>query len=192
MDAFSDYIHIKDNPELADLISSRCKNYLDQCSADEKYQGEKTTFFEHTLTEDTELIPLYNFLFEESFEYCKIIGIDVNVLTPSIDSIWVSNIGYRGSHPYHTHSPGSHLSGTFYVAVEEDSSPITFLSRFFYNDSWYDLPFVQKNQYSASSIRIPSFNGRLVLWKSDLIHGVLDNKTKTRIAISFNITLHRK
>lgn len=192
MDAFSDYIHTKDNLELANLIVSRCKHHLDQCSVDEKYQGEKTTFFEYALIEDIELTPLYNFLLEESFEYCKVIGVDIGMIVPRIDSLWISNVGYKGSHSHHTHCPGSHLSGTFYVDIEEGSSPITFLSRFFYNDIWYNLPFVQKNQYSASSIRIIPSNGRLILWKSDLIHGVVENKTQNRIAVSFNVTLYRK
>lgn len=192
MDAFSEYVHVTDNVQLANRISDRCQYHLNQCQPSDKYQGEKTTFFDKTILNDVELDALYNYILEQSREFCYIIGVDVNLVHPVISSLWISTIGYHGNHPYHTHCPDSHISGTFYVNIDAGSAPITFLSRFFYNDVWYNLPFIKKNQYSAPSIKIPPINGRLIMWKSDLIHGVLRNETKIRVAISFNILLQRK
>lgn len=192
MDAFTDYIHVTENIELANSILPRCEYHLNTCVIDGRYQGHQTTFFQKELIDDIELNELYDYLILESIQFCTVVGIDVDQIKPNIDSLWISNMGLQGNHPYHTHSPGSHLSGTFYVQTDTESSPINFLSRFFYNDIWYNLPFSIKNQYSAPSVRFLPKPGRLLIWKSDLIHGVVDNKTSTRIAVSFNITLQRK
>lgn len=192
MDAFIDYIHLADNVDLSKELKSICEEYLSKCHTTKKYRGERTTFFDNQFINDTRLIKLYDFVVEESLVYLDVIGVDRLSVSPSITALWFSNIGSNGNHQYHSHSPGSHLSGTFYIDIEPDSSPIIFLSRFFYNDIWIDLPYKEKNMYSASTIQIPSKNGRLLLWKSDMIHGVVNNQTDVRNTCSFNITFFRK
>jgi uncharacterized protein (TIGR02466 family) len=187
MELFTDYIHKTENPQLADLISSTCIEHLNSSETDSRYTGNKTTFFSQNFLYDPLLVPLYNYIIKESINYAKVLGLDTEKISPTITALWISNTGVLGTHPYHTHSPGSHISGTFYVLPDEGSSPITFLSKHFYNDVWYNLPFINKNKYSATSQSIEPTKGKMLMWKSDLIHGVLTNNSNTRIAISFNL-----
>lgn len=192
MDAFIDYIHIAENINLSKELRSICKEYLSDSKTTKKYQGEQTTFFDNQFINDPRLVDFYNFIVNESLVYSDIIGVDTSLISSSITALWFSNIGLNGNHQYHSHSPGSHLSGTFYIDIDENSSPIIFLSRSFYNDIWFDLPYREKNMYSSTSIQIPPKNGRLLLWKSDMIHGVVNNQTHTRNSCSFNINFFRK
>lgn len=105
-----------------------------------------------------------------------------------ITDSWI-NISKKGAfqHPhYHTNS---FISGTYYVSLKENSSPLKF--------NYHDIsPYTQRQSLILEKEKITKYNsdviidvkeGDLLLWSSHLTHGFSNNNSDERISISFNI-----
>ena len=99
---------------------------------------------------------------------------------------WVNVMTQNAVHSAHSH-PGSVLSGTFYVAMPKDASPLKFqdprLSHFM------NAPTVKSNAKIQNQrfLTINSKPGDLILFESWLMHEVPLNISKEpRISVSFN------
>jgi uncharacterized protein (TIGR02466 family) len=129
-----------------------------------------------------------------------------------INNMWI-NINPPGSHnKLHRHvNPPSLdritssciLSGTYYVYVPENSGDLVFHNgREDYSHMTHEPAIVRipeiflknyKNMHIRPLYRVKPKAGDLLLWFSDLIHGVEHNKSEeNRISISFNLGLKLK
>ncbi|WP_331351894.1 putative 2OG-Fe(II) oxygenase [Cellvibrio sp. UBA7671] len=189
MEVFSNYIHISHNPEIASALYDECKSILDRVNLDEKYLYGKTSYFDSgakSIIEDSQL--LREFIIKNVVEYCQIVGLDIGQSKPNITDFWISDMYKHGHHDFHTHNM-SHISGTFYIRVEENSSPIVFWGNDFASDPWWNLKKSSFNRFNAACWKIPVKDGMLLLWKSNIIHSVPPNESCSRLAASFNILL---
>lgn len=155
-------------------------------------------------------------------ELCDIIAIQFKQFHAELDLVdqvefeildmWV-NVNFPGCHNrFHRHvnppsldriTSSSILSGTFYVNVPKDSGELVFHSgREDYAQMTHEASIVRipeiffknsKNPNIRPVYRIKPNEGDLLLWFSDLIHGVEVNKSdENRISISFNLGLKLK
>ena len=105
-----------------------------------------------------------------------------------ITESWLNYTNYNQQHHFHKHN-NSYLSGVFYInTIENDGIK-------FFNDggglfNMFDIESEDLHTYNAPSWELPVSTGQLLLFPSDLQHGVKVNKeNKTRISLSFNTFL---
>lgn len=105
----------------------------------------------------------------------------------ALENLKISNMWANISHEHdfifpHVHS-NSLLSGAFYVKKYPDSK----IS--FFNDIASIMPDPQvRNELNYAYCEYDCNPGRLLLWKSDFLHGTKKQHTGEKIVISFNIT----
>lgn len=128
--------------------------------ADQRYFNGFTTYF--------------NFSYHDYLITCPELNNLRNFITDSIDSdlvfdsIWCTRMGENSFHKAHDHA-GQIVSGTFYVSLPDNSSPIVFKDG---------------DEYKEYNVQ----EGDLLLWPADVVHGVPLNKSTTfRETISFNL-----
>lgn len=98
-----------------------------------------------------------------------------------ISSMW-SNISYKGDYLFpHIHA-GNILSGAFYVK----SDPKNKIKFFNLPDDMFPLP-QQFNELNYKFCEYECLPGRLLMFKSDFMHGTESQITDEKIVISFNI-----
>jgi len=108
----------------------------------------------------------------------------------TIQNSWV-NVNKPGQDlPAHFHS-NSFLSGTFYIASEEEhGSPIRFhsqLKNFSYSFEDQIMDTTEYNPYLCTTRDVASIPGSLVLFSSQLVHSVPQNRSEyNRVSLSFN------
>jgi uncharacterized protein (TIGR02466 family) len=101
-----------------------------------------------------------------------------------IDTMW-TNISYEGSYIFPHIHPASFISGVYYVKKFPDSK-----ISFFKDYSMLPTPEVF-NDLSYEYCMYDCDPGRLLMWKSDFLHGTGRQPEGEKIAISFNITVKR-
>ena len=105
-----------------------------------------------------------------------------------ITESWLNYTNYNQQHHFHKHN-NSYLSGVFYInTIESDGIK-------FFNDAgglynMFDIESDDLHIYNAPSWEVPVSTGQLLLFPSNLQHGVKVNKeNKTRISLAFNTFL---
>ena len=193
MNLFIDYIHHNLNEELANYLYPISKKILSETPEHPDYINGKTSyFFRRTPLEyENNLLPFYNYVFRNSIEYFKVLEVDIEIYNIEFTNIWFSEMYKYGSHETHTHQ-GSHLSGTFYVNYNDENSKIRFYRPDHFYNSLAEIHFKKYNNYNSQVWDFPTEKGKLLLWQSSLMHGVLTNLSNNRIAISFNLNLIKK
>jgi len=188
---FSTGMRLCENIPLADSLLESCKNILSKCNNHESYAFGKTSFFnkELDLFKDHRFDKFKDYVIREAFNYLKDCGMDVEnlKLVPSI--AWVSEMYKGGSHPHHSHAPYCQISGNFWVHADEKSSPLIFYRDKGLADIWQDFPIKNKTVFNIDQLEVQAKKGSMAIWKSDIIHSVYNNKSDSRIAISFNLIL---
>ena len=100
-----------------------------------------------------------------------------------ITQSWLNITGGGESHHEHTHS-NSIVSGVWYPHTHEKLPPIQFLKD---RDKSIELNVVNYNYYNNDSFLFPAKAGELLLFPSNMRHGVMSNKyDEKRISLSFN------
>ena len=144
------------------------------------------------ILEEPEFADLKKFCLECVHQYSKDVTNGGQEL--EIQQSWV-NVNEPGmSHPQHWHS-NSFLSGVFYLmSAQKDGAPIVF-SAHNRNFSLYLEPAeryeeteeVEHNKYMATSLRVASVPGSLLVFSSLMPHQVpLNESDSVRISLSFN------
>lgn len=101
-----------------------------------------------------------------------------------IDTMW-TNISYEGNYIFPHIHPASFISGVYYVKKFPDSK-ISFFK------DYNMLPTPESfDQLSYEYCLYDCEPGRLLMWKSDFLHGNGRQAEGEKIAISFNITVRR-
>jgi uncharacterized protein (TIGR02466 family) len=129
------------------------------------------------------LAPLASSILDHAMNFCLIIGYDPETaFSFNIINMWV-NISDQHDYNFpHTH-PGSVISGAFYIKATPENI-ITFYDKY----ETLTLPLGQDTMYSMSHTSYDCLPGRLLLFKSDFVHGNVPQKLPgEKIVISFNI-----
>jgi len=101
---------------------------------------------------------------------------------------WVNINPPHTSNERHTH-PGSDLSVVMYVKVPENSGAIE-MTNPAYIESFNLLSSVRPEANLAPSVAITPMEGRVLIFPSNILHRVLENKSNDdRISISWNIKI---
>ena len=100
-----------------------------------------------------------------------------------ITQAW-TNICEKGKkHHEHAH-PNSIVSGVFYFQIDETLPPIEFKNT---NNNSLSLEIKNQNNFNSATFLLPLNSGELILFPSNLVHSVPENKSdKPRISLAFN------
>jgi uncharacterized protein (TIGR02466 family) len=160
---------------------------------------------------DTRFKPLVDIIETQYKQLHAELGL-VDQVDFEVNNMWV-NVNFPGCHNrFHRHvnppsldriSSSSIISGTYYVHVPENSGDLVFhAGREDYSHMTHEAAIVripeiflknQKNMHIRPIYRVKPQAGDLLLWFSDVIHGVEHNKSdEHRISISFNLGLKLK
>jgi uncharacterized protein (TIGR02466 family) len=190
---FATPARFNENKDLATRLLNPCKELLAKCEDHNSYPNGKTSFFEEGKNifklEQQEFIDFRDWVGKECLSYLYECGVDINQIKIIASNAWVSEMYEGGSHPHHTHHPYCQVSGNFYVHADEESSPLTFYKPGVFGDIWQTMPIRQKNILNIDKVNCPARTGLNAIWRSDLIHSVFHNKSKSRIAISYNLVV---
>jgi len=105
---------------------------------------------------------------------------------------WINKLVYSEQIPIHNH-PNSLISGTYYIDVRMESSPISFKKSYdhvtvFPNAISPGRSGKNVNQYNQEEYTIYPENGMLAMWPSSVLHEVNYSQEETgRYGLSFNI-----
>ena len=115
--------------------------------------------------------------------YYRIIEKPRNKVEPYITQSWLNWISDNQFHHYHAH-PNSMVSGVFYIQCEQTDSIVFELGG--YKRLLVDSD--RTDRFNTHKYTLPVQKHDLILFPSDLIHGVEDKQEngKDRISLSFN------
>ena len=135
------------------------------------------------LARDVVFIDLLKEIQGHVYEFANALGYDESFLkTLKFDQAW-ANISNENDYLYpHTHA-ASVFSGAFYIKTYEDSKI------YFHNkiDSMIPIP-KNDNILNLKNCKYDCLPGRLLLFKSDLLHSTPRQTHGEKIVISFNVT----
>ena len=188
MNIFPTYLHIDNNLNLANKLLPICKELLSNIDLNENYPNGKTSYFDNTILNKYNFKELNDYIAKELNTFFDNINVSHINIKLKINDIWVSEMYKNGFHPLHTHSPGSIISGNFYVSSPKNSADLIF-RRPDWNTDPFKLLNLENNEYTSNLYKLKAETGKLIMWKSDLLHEVINNQSSSRIAISFNIGL---
>tara|TARA_B100001093_G_scaffold433792_1_gene430936 strand:+ start:1789 stop:2412 length:624 start_codon:yes stop_codon:yes gene_type:complete len=190
---FATAARFNENKDLATRLLNPSKELLSKCKDHNSYPCGKTSFFEEDknlfLIEEEPWKEFRNFVGNECVSYLNECGIDTKQVKIIATNAWVSEMYEGGSHHHHVHHPYCQVSGNFYVYADEGSSPLTFYKPEVWGDIWQSMPIKQKNILNIDKVECPARTGLNAMWRSDVVHSVFHNKTKSRIAISYNLVV---
>lgn len=162
----------------------------------------------HEMPEFADLVKIIEIQFKQLHDEFEL----VDSVEPTILNMWF-NLNPTGAHNrYHRHvnppsmdriSSSSIWSGTFYVAVPENSGDLVFHNgREDYTFMTHEPAIVRipeiflnnpNNKHIRPLYKVKPQTGDLFFWMADMIHGVEQNKSDDiRLSISFNIGLKLK
>ena len=121
--------------------------------------------------------------------------IDPEIPTPPyayVPDMWCNINGNGDINNVHSH-PGCHYSGCYYVKIPEMKDNIDSGSLVFVDPRVHQNFLKGNDMYCMSTYRITPEEGDILIFRSDMLHYVLPNKSdEDRISIAFNITLQHK
>lgn len=133
----------------------------------------------HTYTETKKLV---DEICMHTVAYCHHLGYTTEEISDlKIVNMW-TNVSSKGDYIFpHVHSD-SFISGVYYIECEDDEVV------FFNNPSEImDRRPTNKNEYNYDHYKFSCNPGKLLLFKSNMMHGTHAQNSKRKIAISFNI-----
>lgn len=168
-----------------------------------------TTYFDQDIRTETEYLPWFNsFANQLKDTYIEFIRTQFENEVDNLSRhdihffAWLNRYDTEHAHAVHDHV-NSLVSGTLYVDVDEDSSPIRFINPnhnavFSHGTMNREIPIsdqmvTQGAESGASQVEMAFFphNGDFLLWPSYILHYVprtqLKDKSYTRYSISFNL-----
>jgi uncharacterized protein (TIGR02466 family) len=123
----------------------------------------------------TQEILQYTKLFAEKFNYHQDLISDLY-----IDTMWI-NISEESDFIFPHKHKNSIFSGAFYIEAPKQSKII-----FYSDNSFYPIP-DETNLLTSESYDFDCINNRLILFRSDTLHGNPKQPTGQKITISFNV-----
>jgi uncharacterized protein (TIGR02466 family) len=131
------------------------------------------------LQNHTEFKPLVDVIHEQSKFYLQQLGYTSAEFY--ISNMW-ANISYKGDYLFPHNHGGSILSGAFYIK----SDVLNKIKFFNMPDDMFPTPH-KYNDLNYKYCEYDCLPGRLLLFKSDFMHGTESQPTDEKIVVSFNI-----
>ncbi len=129
-------------------------------------------------------------LVKSCIDHVKIFSKEYGIFNPVIHSNdgWV-NVAMKGEYQeFHIH-PNNHFSLVYYVSVPENSGNLIFRSPESATDMFM-LPSGKETLGTMKTATIKPSNGKLVIFRSNLLHMVEKNKNESpRVSVSMNVVL---
>lgn len=140
----------------------------------------------YSIQQDPLFQPLIREIKQESFNFACFLGYSFErAFLLEIKNMWF-NISDEHDYQWPHIHPGSIISGAYYVENEIEDNNLTF----FDNPSSIEYPIDTQTDHwwGSDRVNIPVKKGRLLLFRSDFMHGTTPQIGKgTKITISFNI-----
>ena len=158
-----------------------------KCGAVKETKGRRNRASLNRQSEDTfilddpELKKIHTFIETKLNQFVsQIYGSDDRLV---ITQSWLNRNGKGESHHEHTH-PNSMISGVWYPQIHEQLPPIEFRNR---SQRDVVLSIQRYNTFNSQTFLLPIKRGELILFPSNLTHGVPPNQSdEERISLSFN------
>ena len=144
-----------------------------------------TTSVNNAILENKEMKKLKQFIENSVKEYVQNIYMPKNDLKHYITQSWCNYAKEGQNHHKHAH-PNSFVSGVFYVQADKQKDRI-----YFYKDIYERLLITPKeyNPFNSHGWWLPTDTNDLIIFPSNLVHGVEPVVGKERISLSFNTFL---
>ncbi|NBX49448.1 hypothetical protein EBT25_05790 [bacterium] len=169
-------------------IQDMAVDVLELAKQEKNYSGGYTTYFNKQVVD---MLRGVSDLKETIYGVCAAFGrelkYELNYDRCAIE-LWASVIRKGGYHPPHNHAR-SMFSGTFYVNVDADMSPLVLMNP--------TTPFrmhegfvrdADKGPFTSDVLVLKPENNQMIIWPSWLNHYVPEMEVdKSRIAFSFNV-----
>ena len=196
IDIFPTTIRVSIESELKDIILPIAEEYISKYGKPINFNNNtnyiSTYDVESSLNAqriDERLNPLNNYIKNAAKQYFQDISIDISSYPLNLYYLF-NKITMGGNHPLHAHA-NNLLSGTFYLKIPENSSPIIFNDpRDYYKYIQYPIKFGNpREMYKLlPEYVINPVEGMIVIWPSWLEHQVPASVINhERIAVAFNI-----
>lgn len=140
-----------------------------------------TTHLVHHFDEDELFQPFIAELTKEVSLFARTIGYTFEDDNLELLNMW-SNLSLRGEYLFPHCHPGSVISGAYYVEITSPDDVI----KFYDNTQNMVPPANEPNRYSYEYAQYPCAENRLLLFRSDLMHGCPALVGERKIVISFN------
>lgn len=114
-------------------------------------------------------------------QYMKSIGYDFDI---EIDSMW-ANLSKKGDYLFPHNHPSSLVSGAFYVSANHQDDIIKFFDNI--NDMLLPVEKSKLNVLSYDNCSHQCVPGKLIIFRSNFLHGCPALQGDEKIVISFNI-----
>lgn len=142
--------------------------------------------YDRPIENDIRFEELFNLILEKGTMFAEFLGYKYNL---KISHAWINKIQAHDYHELHNHALGGDalISGVFYVSAP-DSAVIRFKDAV---DSYCPAPPTAHTPYNNKHARYPCLPGRLLLFRSDVLHGYdSHNSEKIKYSIAFDLAVH--
>jgi uncharacterized protein (TIGR02466 family) len=123
-------------------------------------------------------------LTEEVAKFSVALGYNLQNQKLKLENMW-SNLSVRGDYLFPHNHPSSFISGAYYVDCGDRD-----VIKFYDNPQNMISPSPSPNQFSFEDVSYSCMPGRLIMFKSDFMHGCPALIGERKIVISFNFGLH--
>jgi uncharacterized protein (TIGR02466 family) len=140
--------------------------------------------FKSNLLQDKKCVHSLEFIKKSVKEYLQSIGFHCPSVPLSMPNSWITKTQKNESAHIHTHQ-GSHISGVYYIKTNGEDGNLYFPN---IHRSSASNPIIGCSTHLTDA---PLETGILMLFPSDLSHGVKENRTDNiRYSLSFNIFIN--
>jgi uncharacterized protein (TIGR02466 family) len=185
---------IDDNlTELLPRYQAYCEEITDNIPVGRPFTGSQliSTFnqpmpqYDRPIENDIRFKELFDLILEKGTMFAEFLGYKYNL---RISHAWVNKIQEHDYHELHNHALGGDalISGVFYVSAP-DSALIRFKDAV---DSYSPVPPTAYTPYNNKHARYQCLPGRLILFRSDVLHGYDSHNSETiKYSIAFDLSV---
>ena len=145
-----------------------------------------TSHLVYDLSEQPELSVFRDLLKKEVLSFAKTLGYNFEDNDIVLQNMW-SNLSVTGDYLFPHNHPSSFISGAYYV----ESTSLSDVIKFYDNPQCMIPPSHNPNEYSYEYVSYKCLEKRLILFKSDFMHGCPALVGDRKIVVSFNYGIVR-
>jgi len=174
-------LHIEQLPLYRKEILQLIKNK--SIRTDTKYVETTHGITESDLVNNLIFNDLKSSILFHSNQYLEMLGYDIPI---KIETMW-ANLSKKGDYLFPHNHPNSLLSGAFYVSANNEKDVIKFYNNI--NDMFPTVANDKFNQFNYQTCTHQCIPGKLIIFRSDFVHGCPALEGDEKIVVSFNIAL---
>jgi uncharacterized protein (TIGR02466 family) len=143
--------------------------------------------YDRPIENDIRFKELFDLILEKGTMFAEFLGYKYDL---EMSHAWINKIQTHDYHEMHNHALGGNalISGVFYVSAP-DSAFIRFKDAV---DSYSPVPPTAHTPYNNKHARYPCVPGRLLLFRSDVLHGYdSHNSDEIKFSIAFDLSVKK-